>query len=47
MEDWKYLMANTRGVFKIKSNIFDETFLRKRPSATFAKKHYRTCLTGL
>ena len=29
MEDWKYLMVNTKGVFKTQSNIYDGAFFCK------------------
>ena len=29
MEEWRYLMVNARGVFRIQSNIYDEAFLQK------------------
>ena len=29
MEDWRYLMVNTRDVFRTKSKIYDETFFAK------------------
>ena len=47
-----YLMVNTRGVFRIQSNIYDEAFFSKivnsfQPLTIFSKKLQRTCSTEL
>ena len=38
MEEWRYLLVNTRGVFRIQSNICDGVFLKLKAVNYFHKK---------